>query len=273
VLPLGEALVAFSLPEVWVHLLYVDESGDVENPGEHFVLGGVALHESDLLHMRRRVERIVNRYLYEHVRGIELHAKPIRTGSGAWGRIPKPVKAGLLRDVPRLLGSFVSPSGHPYALFAVAKAPGAIPGADPLERSFEELLLRFTQMLVRQHDELLLGLVVADKAKYEKTLQPIVSRWRESGTRFSKLTRLVEVPLFVDSGATRLTQLADFVAHAVFRYYQADDASLITPMLPAFDADGGVMHGLVHLTSRRGTCGCMGCVTRRDALRAARSPR
>jgi hypothetical protein len=61
-----------------------------------------------------------------------------------------------------------------------------------------------------------LGIVVADKARYESTLQPVVGQWRDIGTRFARLTRLVEVPLFVDSKAARLVQAADLVAHAVW---------------------------------------------------------
>ncbi len=68
-----------------------------------------------------------------------------------------------------------------------------------------------------------LGLVIADKAKYEGVLQPIVQGWRTRGTRFGRLGRLAEVPLFIDSKATRLTQAADFVAHGVYRYYTAGD--------------------------------------------------
>ena len=87
--------------------------------------------------------------------------------------------------------------------FAVARAPQAVPVADPLERSFEELLLRFTQMLIRisRDGAPEMGLVIADQARYEGTLQPIVQRWQWTvGTRFGPLTRLAEVPLFMTAG-------------------------------------------------------------------------
>jgi hypothetical protein len=251
-------------------LLYVDESGKLATKGEYFVLGGVAVHESDLDPLRRRIEGVVRRHLLEHQRGLELHAQSIRAGSGPWGRIPKEAKQGLLRDIPRLLGSFTSGADHPYALFGVARAPGAVPLADPMERCFEELFLRFTEMMVRHSrtGEESVGIVVADEAKYEKLLQPIVNVWREVGTRggrLQRLRRLVEVPLFVDSKATRLIQMADFVAHAVYRNYTASDDTLLTSMVPAFDTEHDIIHGLVHLVRFHGACPCRACVSRATA--------
>ncbi len=247
-----------------MYLLYVDESGSPGNAGEHFVVGGLAVHESDVEPLRRALQRIVDAYLHPHLAGLELHAQPLRSNRKPWSGIPRQVKAELLKRIPALLGSFKPPSTRPYSLFAVVKAPSAVPQADPLERCFEELFLRFTQMLVRmkkQGDEQF-GIAVADRARYESTLQPVVRKWREVGTRFAKLTRMVDVPLFVDSSATRLIQLADFVAHGVFRMYQAGDDSLFAPLLPAFDEANGVKHGLVHLTSGYLSCSCPACAPR-----------
>ena len=222
--------------------------------------------------LNRTLDSVAARHLSPHLSQLELHAQWIRAGKGPWGRIPRHVKDGLLNDVPRLLGRFGG--HHGYALFAVARAPEAVPAADPLERTFEELLLRFTQMLIRlgrEGDENL-GLVIADEAKYEGVLQPLVQQWRTSGTRFARLTRLAEVPLFIDSRATRLTQAADFVAHAVYRHYAAGDSRLITPMLTAFDTQGGVLHGLVHLIRDYRRCPCPACVSRATAARISREP-
>lgn len=259
-------------------LLYLDESGSLDNPDDYFVVGGVAIDEADLSKIRRRIEIIVRRHLREANWGMELHASRIRGGRGAWGRIPHATKDGLLGDIPRLLGSFQAPSRRPYALFATARAPHAVPGADPLERTFEEVLLRFTEMLVRESSAGLenLGIVIADEAKYEKILQPLVESWREIGTSRrvrKRLARLVEVPLFVDSRATRLIQMADFVAHAAYRSYTAGDDSLFAPLLPRFDTRDGVLHGLVHLTPAFLSCPCPACVSRSTAAAIKRQGR
>ncbi|MDY7225783.1 DUF3800 domain-containing protein [Hyalangium rubrum] len=253
-------------------LLYIDESGSLDNPADHFAVGGMAVHESDVEAMRLEVERIVQKHLDPHLQKVELHAQPMRSGKGEWRSIPKEVRTKLLESLSQLLGTFKPPSGHRYGLFSVIKAPAAVAHADPLERTFEELLLRFHEMLVRPKGPEEFGIVVADKAKYESILQPVVRRWRESGTRFAPLTKLVEVPLFVDSRATRLIQLADFVAHAVYRKYQAADGTYLEPMLPRFDATGGKMHGLVHLTKDHLTCTCLPCQSR-TTQRKAKAPK
>jgi len=105
-------------------------------------------------------------------------------------------------------------------------------------------------------------IVIADEAKYENVLQPIVRDWREEGTRFKRLSRIVEVPLFVDSSATELIQVADYVAHAVYRSYHAGDDDLLARMARAFDRSDGKLHGLVHLTPDHRTCACRACMSR-----------
>lgn len=247
-----------------VILLYVDESGRID-PDDHFVIGGLAIHEADVRAFNRTLDTLAAHHLSPHLQHLELHAQWIRTGKGPWGRIPRSVRDGFLHDVPRLLGTFGG--HHGYGLFAVVRAPQAVPAADPLERTFEELLLRFQEMLKRlgrQGDDQM-GLGVADESKYEGVLQPLVQKWRTRGTRFAPLSRLAEVPLFVDSRATRLVQAADFVVHGVYRYYRAGDARLFTPMLGAFDTDGGVLHGLVHLVRDYRRCPCPACVSRATA--------
>jgi hypothetical protein len=136
-----------------------------------------------------------------------------------------------------------------------------VPNVDPIERCFEELFMRFTQMLVRTGSDL--GLVVADEARHEAMLQPVVSRWRERGTRFAKLTRLVEVPLFVDSRAAQLVQAADLVAHAGWLLYERQDSHLLKPLTGSFDCVDGILHGLVHLDVNWRTCTCAACQSRR----------
>jgi hypothetical protein len=232
---------------------------------------------ADIDHFRTRVDAIIAQHINEHNRSIELHANAMRSGSKAWRKIPEDVRVVLLSAMVNFIGAYQPPSGHGFGLFGTARAPNAVPAADPLERSFEELLFRFRSMLDRlsRDGSPQFGVVVADEAKHEKVVQPLVVQWRATGTMrrgMGRLDRVVEVPLFVDSAATRLLQVADIVAHAVYLYYQKSDQSLIGPLLPAFDADDGVMHGLVHLCEvGYKNCPCPACVSRmtRDRLRVA----
>lgn len=244
----------------------MDESGGPDAPDNYFVLGAIAISESDADALRLAVKLTIEKHLHAHLRGLEIHAKVIRTGEGPWRSIPAAVRLGLLDDLSALLHSFAQ--SHPsFRLFAVAKSPHSLPDVDPVERCFEELLGRFQSMLMREQAALgtRLGIVVADEAKYERTLQPVVTMWRDTGMRFARLSRIMEVPLFVDSKATRLLQMADLVSHATYRAYETRDDRFFNPMRPAFDSVNGVVHGFVHLRRRWRECKCFACASRKDA--------
>ncbi len=253
-----------------VFFLYVDESGQFDDADDHFVVGGLAIDEADLDLLRARVASAMARHLDPHLRGIEIHAQHMLKGKGPWRSVPKEVREALVLDLCRTLTRFQRQSSGPFGLFSTAKSPGSIPGVNALERTFEELFLRFHEMLLRigPNGPSPRGIVIADKARYESTLQPITTKWREEGTRFKKLRRIAEVPLFCDSKATLFVQLADLVAHGVYLAYARRDGGLLDALLPGFDHHDGVIHGLVHLSANHRRCACMACATRRAARRS-----
>lgn len=158
-----------------MYLLYVDESGNYKEPADHFVVAGVAVSESALVPLQRAIERAIQQRLSAHLWGLELHAQHMRTGKGPWRGVPKPVREELLRDVVAAVLAHRRRRPHEVACFAVVHAPGAVVEVDTLERTFEEQLLRFTQMLVRFNPGAPdpRGMVVANKARYEAELQPL----------------------------------------------------------------------------------------------------
>ena len=251
-----------------MYLLYVDESGDLNHPeAGNVVVGGLIVHEADARALTRRTESILTSYLDPQLRTLELHAQHIRKGKGPWRRIPAPAKSAIMNAVADLLERFRDEATAGFGLMAVVRSPGAVPEADPLERIYEELALRFNRFIKthptakgsREH-----GMVVADEAMYEKLVQPMMAKWHSGvGTRFGRLTRIVEVPLFCDSGISRLVQLADFVVHALFIAYEEDDASLLDRIIGSFVAEDDVLHGLVHLDPDYLSCECMPCVSRK----------
>jgi hypothetical protein len=50
--------------------------------------------------------------------------------------------------------------------------------------------------------------------------------------------------VFLDSKASRLIQLADLVAYALFRHFEHDDSNYYDVISSCFDRDGPVTHGL-----------------------------
>ncbi len=124
--------------------------------------------------------------------------------------------------------------------------------------------MKFQQMVKKSPTRHEMGIVICDKAKHEAIIQPRVGLWIADGTRLGKLTRIVEVPLFVDSAASRLIQLADLIAHAVWRAYEKNDADMLDLLLPAFiRGQGDRLDSFSHLSGRHSQCDCHPCISRR----------
>jgi len=54
---------------------------------------------------------------------------------------------------------------------------------------------------------------------------------------------LSEVPMFNDSRASRLVQLADLVAYSVYRHHKHGDGQFFDIISDRFDKHDGVVHG------------------------------
>jgi glycogen debranching enzyme len=89
------------------------------------------------------------------------------------------------------------------------------------------------------------------------------------GTQWgSAIHNIADIPFFVDSRASRLTQCADAIAYAVFRRFNSGDTQyfdLIAGRLYA--SEDGVIHGLSHKTQASIAlhCMCPACLSRRLA--------
>ena len=92
-----------------------------------------------------------------------------------------------------------------------------------------------------------------------------MTQFRTTGASFGRVKRLAEIPLFTDSKITRLLQLADFVAYAVYRRYESGDTQFFEMILPTFHEGSGILHGVVHLHSDHRNCFCPACLSRRSA--------
>ncbi len=89
-------------------------------------------------------------------------------------------------------------------------------------------------------------MIILDKTTRETSLQKLSREFRKSGTRWGSLKNIADTPFFVDSRASRLIQVADHVAYAVFRRYNAGDAQYMDIIAHRFDEADGVIHGLSH---------------------------
>lgn len=254
-----------------MHILYIDDSGSVDNANERFfVLGGVAIFERGLYHQIKAADDCVASFGLGDPHEIELHGSPMYQGrDGVWRGVRQ--RADRETMIHKALATL---HGHSaIRLFGIAIDKAAASPRDPVAIAFEEICNRFNLFLTRVRDrrgDNQRGLLVMDESKHEKPLQMMARNFRIDGARWGHFRCLAEVPLFVDSRASRLIQLADLVAWATFRKYEISDGRFFDPLIPLFDADGGVLHGLYHHRGGRpDTCFCPACHSRRRDPRPA----
>lgn len=225
-----------------MYLLYVDDSGSVLDSSQtYFVLGGVAVFERQPHWLNLELEKIAARFDSADPASIEFHGSPMLTGGRGWRRFQLADRVDAMKDALRVFTA----SSPGNKAFAVAVNKAAVSPRDPVEVAFEQIAARFDQYLMRLHKagDTQRGIIVFDKSTREETLQKLASDFRTVGHTFGQLRNLAEVPLFLDSRASRLVQLADLVAYSTFRYIERNDPQFFEIIHPRFDASGGIVHG------------------------------
>jgi hypothetical protein len=257
------------------YLLYLDESG-THGSSPVFILAGIAVHERDAWHLQNRLDGVLSSNLPSGFipQDLELHAADIKSPRRAtrkrraseWLPVPLDVRLRVLRATYVALARYRSlDPDHPVALF------GAVIDkryADYEERAYEEVLHKFDELLTRQAHKLggnhEAGIVIHDRAVLERDVQNRANQWRHLAGRIGTLTHLADVPFFADSKASRLIQASDFVTWALWRFYglPSPDDSRVRRLWSMFDADRGVMHGLIHVSRGFRRCKCPPCLSR-----------
>lgn len=258
-------LAAFSFPGAAVYLRYLDDSGSVGNQNEqHLVLGGVAVFERQVHWVSQKLEELATKLCPEAPDTVEFHAADIRSHrKPPW----RDMDAEKRKEVTTAVLGALADSHPTTRAFACAVHKKSFPSRDPMEIAFEELCNRFDMLLKRIHFESgkkgpQRGLIILDESSYETSLQKLAMGFRCEGTRWGVTRNIVDVPMFVDSRASRLVQLADHVAYAVSRRYESSDASYLDKIIHKFDAEGGKLHGLIHKQHYAAKCMCPACMSR-----------
>ncbi len=227
-----------------MYLLYLDDAGSVQNASDrHIVLAGVALFERQIHFLDKLLNTLAEEIAPANPLELEFHANHMLNGKGFWRSIKSKNErrsrlAQSLAIADKLQGK--------WALFGAVIEKAAVSPDEPLEFAFEQLCSRFDRFLSRLHrkNNTQRGLLILDKSTMETRLQRLARDFRLSGHRWGQLRNFVDVPFFVDSKATRAIQYADMVAYALWRKYEKDDPEFFTIIETAFDAEGGVRHGL-----------------------------
>ncbi|MDT0305516.1 DUF3800 domain-containing protein [Streptomyces sp. DSM 44917] len=268
--------------------------------GSHaFVLGGIAIHERGARRLHRQLDSAVMKYTAGTGRAAgeyELHVSEMRNAkkpkssaashqkASVWVDVERMERLQLLRDCYAILRDFV-PENHslPMALFGVAVDRNFRPSYSPAQReqfAYEVLLNKFDVMLKRNKrdgDHADLGLVIHDRRLVaERDIQDWTREWRRAAGTIGRLRNLADVPLFADSKATRLIQVADLVSYAIWSHYfpEGSKEDCTANLWEGFDTKDGNRHGMVHYTPSygSGSCTCESCRPRLMAEAAGLRP-
>jgi hypothetical protein len=277
-----------------MYLLFADESGT--HGGSHaFVLGGVAIHEDDAAKLQTELDQLVIRHLGKaplNLEEYELHASELRNAkkpkmagptnqsTSVWAFEERAMRLGLLDAAYEVVTDFIpSNSQCPPAFFGVVLDRDFHPDWTVQEReqfAYEVLLNKFDVMLKRLRiDEGLpnKGLVIHDRRLVaERDIQSWTAGWRLAAGKVGQVRNLADVPLFADSRASRLLQVADLVAYSLYRRYDPDrhETKHFNILWRKFEEGSRELHGCVHFTPNygSGSCLCEPCSARMEIEQA-----
>jgi hypothetical protein len=246
-----------------MHLLYLDDSGSTSNKNEEYiVLGGVSVFEAQVHFITTELDNLAQSINPSDPSSVEFHASEIfARRCSPWDKMNKEEAKGVIKSVLKILAS----SYDSAVAFACAIHKNSFNLFDPIELAFEDLCQRFDIYLSKMQfaGDRQRGLLILDEHAKETTLQKMSRDFRTIGTKWGVIRSIAEVPLFVDSRASRLIQMADHIAYAVYRRYNSGDTSYFDIIASKFQSSEGIIHGLVHKHKTGYNCMCPACFSRR----------
>ncbi len=207
-------------------------------------MAGLSIFERQTYWLERQLDGIAVRFDHADPRSVELHGSPMHNGRGRWRSIPREARRQAMLDALAMLrDAHVS-----VKLFSVAVDTGRY-AFDPIADAFELLAAAFDRWLVANHrlGRPQRGLIVFDEHKRDEKIQRLARHFKDDGHRWGVLRNMAEVPVFLDSRASRLIQATDLIAYAMKRHYQDQDSQYFDVIKHRFYREGQQMFGLMHL--------------------------
>jgi hypothetical protein len=221
----------------------VDESGDAgSSPGSsrHFVLAGIAMFEGAWRKITSQMDSLQASFFPQAATKIEFHFKHLRHGVGLFAQLSDDDRAKLHAEISTL---WKKHHGKDFSSFAVTidkYTCGAL--EHTIEReAFEQLSSRFNSFLKRLWSQGLKhkGAIVFDERTQaqDRLLRQFQIEFQKSGTRWAVYDNVVETVFTVSSKDSRLLQLSDYLAGAVFQAVENGNTAYLRPIAPHFDSE------------------------------------
>ena len=247
-----------------MYVIYLDESGIPSgwNNQNHFVIGGIAIHEGQISRMSKVLDDVQSAFFPSISVPLKFHAVEINSGHGRFRPIGKDIRQNIMEAVYDEIAKTAYPNA---VLFATVMHISSVSNPDQsLRDTFQDIVQRVNTFLLRLYKQgnPQKGRLVIDRSQStENRYRTLTSDFRTQGTEYGYLGNIVDIPYFSQSSDTRLLQLADFCAYAVFRYYERNDGQFLKKILPRFDrrSPSHDPDGLKHITRKSEHCPCIAC--------------
>ena len=127
------------------------------------------------------------------------------------------------------------------------------------ETAFDQIVSRFESYLRITEPELPnFGLLIHDNNQtVAKKHTELMRSFHQQGTLWTKVHKIIETPLFVDSELTGMVQIADLCSYALRRYLENGEEELFDAIFRRADRKDGVIVGIRHFTNH--SCSCKIC--------------
>lgn len=96
-------------------------------------------------------------------------------------------------------------------------------GVNEYDFAFESLVNRFDRFLrwkYKEEGEAQRGLIIIAQSEYKRHIETLFTKIRQVGTRWGEAYNLAEIPLFTPASNSRLLQVADFCANAIYGRFE-----------------------------------------------------
>ena len=88
-----------------------------------------------------------------------------------------------------------------------------------------------------------------------------MKEFRKVGTLWTKISNILETPLFVNSELTSMIQVADLCCYFLRRYVKKGEDEMFNEIIKRADTKDGIMVGIRHFTAPG--CKCIICESHR----------
>jgi hypothetical protein len=140
------------------------------------------------------------------------------------------------------------------------------------EQAFEQVVSRFEQFLTNSEKRQgprppvkNYGIIVHDNnTTVDLKHTRLMRRFHEKGTLWTKITRIVDTPLFVNSSLTSMVQIADLCAYSLRRYLENGETDLFRRIFTRADKIYTRVVGVRHFTDL--ACNCEICQAHRKKM-------